>query len=851
MRQALGLPSDGGLQVRSGSLVLSPAGSIIECSPEVAALCLAGGSFSGSADFGEWLVADDREALVAFLARCRSRPDQDHLEFVLLTPGAEPRRAGLLFVSDPDAISPNGIRVTLAVQQGGLDAFADDSTLVELAGRRPGAFIARWNRALNCTFASGAFAAWFGLLPEAMIGRHVADILGSALYADNERMMRQALEGESFSFERVLKSRDGRTMDAWVQYFPDDTGPSVTGFFILVTDVTALRRAQNERRDIAERFQFAMEAAELGAWHMDFRTGEVSHSLPHDRCFGFPSGIPEWSQELFMSLVHPLDRARVEGMFDAARTGSGAPEYDMEYRVVWPDGSTHWIWSRGRFYFDSQGIAHRVSGVRADITSRRQTVEERLIDAARVEVATEGSNTGLWEWRFSSNEVYLSAIWKRQLGYADDELPNSLETWRSHLHPDDAETALATAVRARNEQVPFFENRFRLRHKDGSYRHIVANCALLRGDEGSVIGIVGSHRDITEQLAAEQALKATELSFRTVIDASPVPFAINDGDGKIGFLNVAFINTFGYTVEDIPTLPHWWGRAYPDETYRTWVQTTWARRMESAERSGTRFEPLEVTIACKDGSSRTAVVDAVELRGTFRETHLVMLVDVTEQRILEADILDAVSREQHRIGMDLHDGLGQELTGVSLLLGAMRQRLPADPGSSMAKDLDRLSALVGKSIKSTRAMAHGLAPVDLSSGGLPFAILRLVEDARAVSAMQIDVDIEGDGLSTLPVKVAEGLYRITQEAVGNALKHSGASRLSVLLNRVEDLVTVAISDDGRGLPTTRKFHGIGLDTMKYRARALGARLDFLATPNGGTCVRCVCPAPTPGAAAHG
>jgi PAS domain S-box-containing protein len=850
MRQALGLPSDGGAQVRSGSLVLGPTSAIVECSAEAAALCLPGRVFSDAADFSEFVGADDREALAAFLGRCVVRPAQDHVEFVLFTPGVEPRRAGLLFVDDPGAVSVRGLRLTLAVHEGGFDNLSDESTLMELGVKRPGAFVARWDRDLKCTFASGAYAGWFGFEPEDMIGRHVAEVIGIALYTSNEPMMRHALEGESFSFERVLKSRDGRTTDAWVQYLPDDTGPTVTGFYVLVTDITVLRRAQSERREIDERFQFAMEAAELGAWHMDFRTGEVSRSLLHDRCFGFADVIPNWSHELFLSLVHPLDRARVESAFDAARSGSGAPDYDMEYRIIWPDGSTHWIWSKGHFYFDSRGIVHRVSGVRADITARRQAFEERLVDAARIKMATEGSNTGLWEWRFSTNEIYLSAIWKRQLGYAYEELPNSLETWQSLLHPEDAGAALATAVRAREQQSPFFENRFRMRHRDGSYRHIVARCALLRDDRGGVIGMVGSHLDVTEQLAAEEALRATELSFRAVIDASPVPFAINDADGNVTFLNLAFIKTFGYTLEDIPRVAQWWERAYPDEAYRAWVRATWSRRLESVERSATRFEPLEVAITCKDGSARTAVVDAVELRGSFRETHLVMLVDVTEQRVLEADILSAVSREQHRIGMDLHDGLGQELTGVSLMLGAMRQKLPGDPESPMAKDMDRLAGLISHSIKSARAMAHGLAPVDLSSGGLPSAVLRMVEDARGVSAMRIDVDIEGDGLYALPVKVSEGLYRITQEAVGNALKHSGAARVSVVLSRVEDLVTVAISDDGLGLPKKKKkSSGIGLDTMKYRARALGARLDLLPTPNGGTRVCCVCPVPSAGEAA--
>ena len=133
-------------------------------------------------------------------------------------------------------------------------------------------------------------------------------------------------------------------------------------------------------------------------------------------------------------------------------------------------------------------------------------------------------------------------------------------------------------------------------------------------------------------------------------NASPVPFALNDDEGRITFLNEAFVRTFGYSGTDIPTLAEWWARAYPDPAYRRWVQETWVSRRHAASRTGNAFEPMEVTVRCKDGSDRTVIAQAVSMAGTSAGTHLVVLLDVTEQRRLETAVLAAAGREQQRIG---------------------------------------------------------------------------------------------------------------------------------------------------------------------------------------------------------
>lgn len=139
-------------------------------------------------------------------------------------------------------------------------------------------------------------------------------------------------------------------------------------------------------------------------------------------------------------------------------------------------------------------------------------------------------------------------------------------------------------------------------------------------------------------------MQQSEAQFRNIIDASPVPFALNDEQQNITYLNPAFTSTFGYDVKDIPTLADWWPKAYPDAEYQQWVADTWQQHLEKAKRENTPFEPLELVIRCKDGSSRTALVSAASLTDSFTGNHLVILYDITERKKMERTLADSEER---------------------------------------------------------------------------------------------------------------------------------------------------------------------------------------------------------------
>ena len=158
----------------------------------------------------------------------------------------------------------------------------------------------------------------------------------------------------------------------------------------------------------------------------------------------------------------------------------------------------------------------------------------------------------------------------------------------------------------------------------------------------------------TERNQVEIELRRSETRLYAIIDNSPIPKAINDGQQNITFLNKAFVQTFGYTLDDIPTLAEWWPKAYPDPAYRQWVESTWRQHLEKASRENTGFEPLDVIIHCKDGSLRSviATTSPLESEDSLAKNHLVTLVDITLRKNLETQLI-----KSHKFLEDLSNNI--------------------------------------------------------------------------------------------------------------------------------------------------------------------------------------------------
>jgi len=214
--------------------------------------------------------------------------------------------------------------------------------------------------------------------------------------------------------------------------------------------------------------------------------------------------------------------------------------------------------------------------------------------------------------------------------------------------------------------------------------------------------------------------------------------------------------------------------------------------------------------------------------------------DISERKRLEKSILDISAREQRRIGQDLHDGLGQLLTGVAFMSKVQEQRL-AEREAPEAADATKIVSLVNDAIRKTRELSRGLLPVVSDSFGLMSALQRYageIQDLFGVSCRfhcEVPVLIHDEAKAT-------HLYHIAQEAVNNAIKHGHSKNILMHLYAGQDRGTLIVRDDGVGISPLPSNHcGMGLHIMKYRAGMIGGALELRRDSLNGTIVTCVFP----------
>jgi len=221
---------------------------------------------------------------------------------------------------------------------------------------------------------------------------------------------------------------------------------------------------------------------------------------------------------------------------------------------------------------------------------------------------------------------------------------------------------------------------------------------------------------------------------------------------------------------------------------------------------------------------------------------LALVRDVTDRVHMEQELLEISHREQMRIGQDLHDGLGQHLTGITFLLRALEKKLAARQLPEAAEVAEVLR-LVMQALAQTRSLARGLVPVELESKGLRAALQELAATAEHVFRIRCTAAVD-EAVQIHDQAVATHLFRLAQEALNNAVRHGKAKHVTLELTQAGEYLALTIQDDGVGLPKTGPPKpGLGLKIMQYRAQKLGGVLQVQPGPHGGTVVSCIFPCP--------
>jgi len=308
-----------------------------------------------------------------------------------------------------------------------------------------------------------------------------------------------------------------------------------------------------------------------------------------------------------------------------------------------------------------------------------------------------------------------------------------------------------------------------------------------------------------------------------------------DMRGRIVRFNRACEQTTGYSFAEVEGKFVWELFLIPEEFERS-------KAIFEQLRSGTLPSDYESYWLTRSGEMRLISWSSTVLtepRGGV--THIIATgIDITERKALERAVLEISSREQRRIGQDLHDGLGQHLTGVAFLSKVLQAKL-LEASLPEAVDAAKIVALVNEAIKKTRELARGLLPVVSEAQGLMSALERW---AGEVSDL-FDVSCRFECRNMVLIHndtLAYHLYYLAQEAVSNAIKHGKAKNIFIGLEAANSRGTLTISDDGGGFEAVSSYQtGMGMRIMNYRAKMIGGSLDVQSHKADGTVVVCLFP----------
>ncbi|MGI9115068.1 MAG: PAS domain-containing sensor histidine kinase [Chthoniobacterales bacterium] len=363
--------------------------------------------------------------------------------------------------------------------------------------------------------------------------------------------------------------------------------------------------------------------------------------------------------------------------------------------------------------------------------------------------------------------------------------------------------------------------------------------------------------------ATEEALHEREITFAALAQVAPVGIMRFDAQGRCNYVNDRWTELSGLSI-DRAIGDGWMQAIHPED--RAAAMERWRSLWKSEgnfreeyrlrrEDGATRWvlaegAPLRsyagevtgfiraVTDVTRHRELENELISArAELEQRVRERTADLQAEICERQKLEKQVLETRDDEQRRFSHDLHDGLGQYLTGILFRVLALERDLAAD-GSPRAESASQIAELVNETIAQAHDLALGIDPVPLRTNGLKCALDDLVK--RLCRSRSIECEFECDARVECGDKAAAThLYRIAQEAITNAMKHSGATRIAVRLRKDAGGASLAVQDNGSGFAVDDAgCAGRGLTIMKHRAGLIGAVLEVQSEDAGGTLIQC-------------
>jgi PAS domain S-box-containing protein len=534
----------------------------------------------------------------------------------------------------------------------------------------------------------------------------------------------------------------------------------------------------------------------------------------------------------FVSLIHPEDRE--SNLMHVRRLQVGEiPSFEIENRYIHKNGEPVWVRKFVSVLHGANGEPSHLIALVTNVTERKRAEEVIKESEMRYRRIVETTNEGVWLLDSKLHTSYVNRQMAVMLGYEPEDMVGRsvFDFYFSEdvEHKRQVLTRRAQGVREQLEE--------RLRRRDGSELWVRMSATPVLSEDCEFDGAFAMVSDITERKLAEEAIKESEQRFRLVADSAPVMIWMSGLDKRPTYFNRPWLDFTGQSETDLQSGLA--GIVHPEDYSK--CHAIYCRGFDQR-----RPFAKECRLKRHDGQYRWMLdigVPRFHEDGSFAG-YIGSCVDITEQKLAEEALssisrrlIDAQEQERSRIARELHDDINQRLALVAVGLDRQRGDLRSTTRqmrSAMGKAIEQISDIVSD----VHMMSHRLHSSKLDTVGLAAAAAGF---CRELSKQQnVEVDFQCDGITReLPEAIALCMFRVLQEALQNAVRHSGAKHFKVSLAESTNQIALTICDEGQGFNPAEalKENGLGLTSMIERLKLVGGELLIDAAAKRGTTIR--------------
>lgn len=628
--------------------------------------------------------------------------------------------------------------------------------------------------------------------------------------------------------ERRLKRKDGSLLDVEV------TAKFISGerFLAFVRDISDRKKAEEEIRKSNERFELIAQATNDAVWDHDFEKNETWGNKKLYSLYGF-SGEEKVNFEMFLEHIHPDERLGiVQRMSDAINKSVNS--VSEEFLFLTADGNYRYFYDRAYIKYDTDGKPQRILGAMQDITEReeikKQTLREKELSDSII-----NSLPGVF-YLFNKEGRYLR--WNKNLeavtGYSNEEI--------SQIHPldlfDENEKQLITekigAVFVNGHD--WVEANFLLKSKEKVLYYFTGQYIEYEGQPC----LMGVGIDISEKEKAAHALRESEKKYRLLFYNNPVPmWMATIPELRIVDVNEAAIKQYGYSREEFLQLTTMELR--PEEDVEHFLREVGQMEAGSLNIRSWRHKKKDGTIIHVETYSHQVLYEG-------RMVWLGLSHDVSEQykakellqksyeeiRQLASNLQSIREDERTNIAREIHDELGQQLTGLKMDMHWLFRKLQ-NADTEVSGKMNESIELINKTITTVRKIATDLRPSILDDLGLLAALEWQSEEFERRSGTRVMFTNKAGDISVTS-KAATTLFRIYQEVLTNIARHAKASQVVTLLDSDDKSLYFSIRDNGIGfdVDSTKEKKTLGLVGIKERSLLIGGTYEIKSNPGKGS-----------------